>query len=183
MKTSLTTVSLAALLSTIFALPTWAEDFEAIVDATFDPVFEARLDLDADPPWAPDFSRPTFGQELGCLAMNIYHEGRGEPPRGRAAIASVTMNRVRSERYPDTVCEVVWQDRQFSWTTVAPRHHVISDSDSWEQALVVARLFLSGAQISLVGDATHYHSIKVQPHWQDESKLVAQLGEHVFYAL
>lgn len=130
-----------------------------------------------------DFSVASPGQELGCLAMNIYHEGRGEPARGRAAIASVTMNRVRSNRYPNTVCEVVWQRKQFSWTAVAPRHHVINDPRAWRQALVVAELFLSGAQISLVGDATHYHSVHVQPNWQDESKLVALVGDHIFYAL
>lgn len=130
-----------------------------------------------------DFSVQSPGQELGCLAMNIYHEGRGEPAKGRAAIASVTMNRVRSDRYPDTVCGVVWQYKQFSWTHIAPRHHVINDVESWEQALVIARLFISGARISLVGDATHYHSVHVQPSWQDESKLVAHLGDHYFYAL
>ena len=130
-----------------------------------------------------DFSVVSNGQELGCLAMNIYHEGRGESAKGRAAIASVTMNRVRSSRYPNTVCEVVWQRKQFSWTAVAPRHHVIKDPKAWSQALVVAQLFLSGAQISLVGDATHYHTIHVQPEWRDSSKLVALVGDHIFYAL
>ena len=130
-----------------------------------------------------DYSLDSPGQELGCMAMNIYHEGRGESAKGRAAIASVTMNRVRSSRYPNTVCEVVWQRKQFSWTAVAPRHHVINDPKAWSQALVVAQLFLSGAQISLVGDATHYHSVKVQPSWQDDSKLVALVGAHIFYAL
>ncbi len=130
-----------------------------------------------------DLDVSTPGQELGCLAMNIYHEGRGESAKGRAAIASVTMNRVRSKRYPDTVCKVVWQRRQLSWTHIAPRHHVITDHTAWQQALVVAQLFLSGAQVSLVGNATHYHSIDVQPNWQDESKLVALVGDHYFYAL
>jgi len=130
-----------------------------------------------------DFSVESSGQELGCLAMNIYHEGRGESAKGRAAIASVTMNRVRSERYPDTVCEVVWQRKQFSWTHIAARHHVITDHRAWNQALVVAKLFLDGALESLVGKATHYHSVDVQPNWLDESKLIALVGDHYFYAL
>jgi spore germination cell wall hydrolase CwlJ-like protein len=156
---------MVALLSVILALPVHAHH------------------VDFDNTKGFDLSVTSFGQELGCLAMNIYHEGRGEPARGRAAIASVTMNRVGSDRYPDTICEVVWQDRQFSWTHVAPRHHVISDTEAWIQALVMARLFMNGAMISLVGDATHYHSVHVQPSWQDESKLVAHLGDHYFYAL
>jgi spore germination cell wall hydrolase CwlJ-like protein len=130
-----------------------------------------------------DFTVNSPGQELGCLAMNIYFEGRGESARGRAAIASVTMNRVQSKRYPNTICEVVWQRKQFSWTTISPRHHVINDTKAWSQALLVAKLFVNGAQISLVGDATHYHSVSVQPSWQDASKLVALVGDHYFYSL
>lgn len=130
-----------------------------------------------------DFATVTHGQELGCLAMNIYHEGRGESAKGRAAIASVTMNRVRSSRYPDTVCEVVWQRKQFSWTNVAPRHHAITNRRAWHQALVIAELFIGGAMASEVGEATHYHTVHVQPSWQDETKQVALVGDHIFYAL
>ena len=130
-----------------------------------------------------DFNNESPGQELGCLAMNIYHEGRGESAKGRAAIASVTMNRVRSKHYPNTVCEVVWQRKQFSWTHISARHHTITDAKAWRQALVISQLFIRGARISLVGDATHYHSVKVKPNWQDESKLVALVGDHYFYAL
>ncbi len=130
-----------------------------------------------------DFKNATIGQQLGCLAMNIYHEGRGESPQGRAAIASVTMNRVRSKHYPNSICEVVWQPRQFSWTNVAPKHHVVKDSRAWQQALAAARLFIAGEGQSEVGDATHYHAVTVQPNWSDESKLVAMLGGHLFYTL
>ena len=56
-----------------------------------------------------DFNNVTQGQELGCLALNIYHEGRGESAKGQSAIAAVTMNRVASKHYPDSICEVVWQ--------------------------------------------------------------------------
>jgi spore germination cell wall hydrolase CwlJ-like protein len=54
--------------------------------------------------------------ELGCLVANIYHEARGEDALGQAAVAHVTLNRVRSPSYSDTVCGVVWQPGQFSWT-------------------------------------------------------------------
>jgi spore germination cell wall hydrolase CwlJ-like protein len=130
-----------------------------------------------------DFDATTKGQELGCLAMNIYHEGRGESARGRAAIASVTLNRVKSRQYPDTICKVVWQPKQFSWTKVNARHHIIRDAAAWQQALVVARLFIKGAQIAEVGDATHYHSVRVQPSWSDSSQMIARVGDHFFYAL
>ncbi len=128
--------------------------------------------------------RPAIdGQQLGCLAMNIYHEGRGESPRGRVAIAAVTQNRVNSKHYPNTICEVVWQPKQFSWTRLSDEHLLIRDEKSWRDALLVARLFLTGARESTVGDATHYHSISVQPYWIADSRLIARVGDHMFYLL
>jgi hypothetical protein len=54
--------------------------------------------------------------DLFCMVQNVYHEARGEDALGQAAVAHVTLNRVRSPAYPDTVCGVVWQQGQFSWT-------------------------------------------------------------------
>lgn len=123
-------------------------------------------------------------KEVVCMAMNIYHEGRGESAKGQAAIAAVTMNRVHSARYPNTVCEVVWQRKQFSWTRLAAHHHAIRDRRAWKEALVIAELFLNGAKMPQVGEEiTHYHSVDVQPYWSDNSRLVVQIGDHLFYTL
>ena len=40
-------------------------------------------------------------REMQCLALNVYHEARGESRSGQYAVATVTMNRVQSDRYPD----------------------------------------------------------------------------------
>jgi spore germination cell wall hydrolase CwlJ-like protein len=124
-----------------------------------------------------------YGQELGCLALNIYHEGRGEPTRGQAAIAAVTMNRVRSNHYPGTVCDVVWQYKQFSWTLAPSSDHGISDPRAWKQALVIARLFVDGAISADVGEATHYHTNDVSPYWIADNKPLTRVGKHTFYIL
>lgn len=54
--------------------------------------------------------------DMYCMVQNIYHESRGEDTLGQAAVAHVTLNRVKSPAYPDSVCGVVWQKDQFSWT-------------------------------------------------------------------
>ena len=54
---------------------------------------------------------------LACLIQNGYHEARGESLLGIVAVTEVVLNRVDDNRWPDTVCEVVWQKNQFSWTT------------------------------------------------------------------
>ncbi|MDD9821454.1 MAG: cell wall hydrolase [Gammaproteobacteria bacterium] len=122
-------------------------------------------------------------RDLVCLAMNIYHEGRGESARGQAAIAAVTMNRLRSPRYPNSVCQVVWQRKQFSWTLLHSRHHVIDDAQAWRRAMNIAELFLGGARLALVSEATHYHTVDVQPFWSKNIPALVMIGKHVFYAL
>ena len=47
--------------------------------------------------------------EAICLATNIYHEARGESYAGKVAVANVTMNRVTSPKFPNTICDVVYQ--------------------------------------------------------------------------
>lgn len=75
-----------------------------------------------------------------ALACNIYWEARTESFEGMMAVVAVTMNRVASNRYANTVHEVVWQRKQFSWThdgkVDRPRNRV-----SWNRALQIARRF------------------------------------------
>ena len=65
-------------------------------------------------------------KQHNCLALNIYHEARGERVEGQIAVAHVTMNRVNHEKWPSTICEVVYQPKQFSWT-----HDKCSKQDSY----------------------------------------------------
>lgn len=52
--------------------------------------------------------------ELDILARAIHAEARGEPYIGQVAVGAVILNRVESSSFPDTVREVVFQERQFS---------------------------------------------------------------------
>lgn len=143
----------------------------------------AASGVSADTAKQSDSSVSVDGQDRECLAMNIYHEGRGESYRGQEAIAAVTMNRVQSRHFPDTVCEVVWQHKQFSWTRTAPIHHAIVNVRAWKQALDIAERFLSGGGGELVGKANHYHAEHVKPYWIRDDRLIARIGKHFFYVL
>ena len=115
-----------------------------------------------------------------CLALNVYHEARGEPIEGQVAVAAVTMNRVRAERWPGDVCDVVMQAYQFSW-----RHDRLPDSPRDARALtrsmLVARMVLSGAVNDPTGGATYFHAKRVRPYWADAMLPVGVYGKHVFY--
>lgn len=59
-----------------------------------------------------------YHQQMVCLAENIYFEARAEGVEGKAAVANVTRNRVNSELFPNTYCEVVQQGPvRESWKT------------------------------------------------------------------
>lgn len=118
-----------------------------------------------------------------CLALNVYFEARSEPIVAQFAVAQVTMNRVASDKYPDTVCDVVWQHKQFSWT-----HDGKSDkpkeAKAWDTAQWVASAVLDDDDNSLSVvplDTLHYHAEYVNPHWTVYCERVGKIGIHIFY--
>lgn len=51
--------------------------------------------------------------ELSLLARLVNGEARGEPYIGQVAVAAVVLNRVRSDKFPDTVSGVIFQPGAF----------------------------------------------------------------------
>jgi N-acetylmuramoyl-L-alanine amidase len=127
-------------------------------------------------------SRDLSERELACAVGAIYHEGRGESLLGQAAIMHVIMNRVRSPLYPDTVCEVVWQPGQFSFTEDG-RSDRMTDLPAIEQAVDIALAVSRGKIKDPTGGALHYYAQdKVKPRWARHGwRLI--LGDHTFVKL
>lgn len=117
---------------------------------------------------------------LTCLALVIYFEARGEPIDGQAAVAGVVLERVESERYPDNICDVAFQRKQFSAFNrgVPP----IKDEKAWGVSKSVARTVLDDPDgtVSILG-ATHYHTEWVNPSWASHYRFMGQIGAHIFY--
>lgn len=120
------------------------------------------------------------GKELTCLAMNIYHEARGEPIDGQIAVAQVTMNRVAHKDWPETVCKVVYQKKQFSWTHLI-KDHTPYNNDSWETAKTIARSVYEDKEDDLVDGSVFYHADYVNPYWAKSYTKVGKIGTHIFY--
>lgn len=128
-------------------------------------------------------------RELRCLTLNVYHESRGEPDKGKYAVASVTLNRVASKHYPDTVCDVVFQKRwdylrkryvsAFSWTELdAP---VSTNSRAWQKASRIAADVYHHPETRKLKGALFYHAKNIHPSWARKKISVATIGRHVFY--
>jgi spore germination cell wall hydrolase CwlJ-like protein len=124
--------------------------------------------------WAQNDQKITWldRKELKCLVDNVYHEARGEPLAGQIAVARVTLNRVGT--WASTVCEVVYQRHQFSWTSkrTTPIKDQVAYYTAWHAAWM-------SRDYPLV--ATHYHAIKVSPKWAKSFNKVTQINNHIFY--
>ena len=127
-------------------------------------------------------------RQLECLARNIYYEAGNEPFEGKVAVAQVTINRMESGKFPNDVCQVVYQKNkfyekvicQFSWycdraATVRPIHR-----ETYDESMVAAKkVLLEGFRLPSLTDALFYHADYVNPGWKKEK--VAKIGRHIFY--
>jgi spore germination cell wall hydrolase CwlJ-like protein len=128
-------------------------------------------------------------KELRCLAENVYFEARGEPLEGQYAVAEVTLNRTRAPNFPHTVCGVVHETRwdpgrgrwvaDFSWTELGLASP--EDGPAWRQAMAVAAAEYDDLREPFVPDALFYHSTSVHPPWARARKVVATIGNQIFY--
>lgn len=127
-------------------------------------------------------------RERQCLAEAIYYEARGESFAGQLAVAEVVLNRVRHRAYPETVCGVVYQgsDRhtgcQFSFTCDGSMERT-AQGRALRRAELVADHALMGFARPMTRSATHYHTIAVDPVWNDSLVQTRRIGAHIFYRI
>jgi N-acetylmuramoyl-L-alanine amidase len=116
--------------------------------------------------------------EFKCMLKNIYHEARGEGVEGMQAVALVTLNRAKQQ--DKTVCEVVYQRKQFSWTNTAKgRNKPITGNIDTVHA--VASAAMNDNIIDFTSGATHYHTKRVKPVWRRALDEVVVINNHIFY--
>jgi len=137
-------------------------------------------------------------RDIECLAMNAYFEARDEPVAGQIGVTQVVLNRVESNLFPNSVCEVVYQSVegrdgqplrnrcQFSWycdgRSDIPRnwkaytsiYKVVSD---------VARDRASGEGNDITKGSLFYHADYVNPRWNRRMDKEVQLGRHIFWSV
>lgn len=125
--------------------------------------------------------------EVECLALNVYHEARGEGKIGKLAVAHVTLNRVQHTRFPNRVCDVVYRPNAFSWTlnkelrNRKPAFKNKIDENSWQHSIDLAKRALLGRTNDPTVGATHYYNPqKADPYWKNSFELAAVVGNHTF---
>jgi spore germination cell wall hydrolase CwlJ-like protein len=115
-----------------------------------------------------------------CLAKNIYYEAAFEPIKGKQAIAQVTINRLKTKRWGNSICEVVYSPSQFSWTL---KQNHIPTGKEWIKSQQVAYAFLEkGYRLNSLKGSIMYHAVYIKtPVWASKKYRVAKIGQHIFY--
>ncbi len=128
---------------------------------------------------------PEKTEAVTCLAQNLWFEARGSSAKDQVGIANVVLNRVANKHYPDDVCEVVWQPKQFSWT-----HDGLSDRirlntprerQVWKRVVQISVEAMGGELQDPTNGATHFHAVYVQPDWASQMRRVIRIDDHIYY--
>ena len=127
-------------------------------------------------------------RQLDCLTRNIYWEAASEPFEGKVAVAQVTMNRVESGRFADSVCGVVYQKNviyekvicQFSWYFETGHKTRPVYTPLWRESEEVAkRVLLENFRLPSLKNALYFHAEHVSPGWGKPR--IEKIGRHIFY--
>jgi spore germination cell wall hydrolase CwlJ-like protein len=145
-----------------------------------------------------------YQDEVKCLAQNIYFEARDQTTKGQIAVALVTINRVESRQFPNSICKVIHQASRysngklkkhkchFSWYCDG-KSDVPRDRIAWKVSNTIARAMLRKSNIHIkhfgkkwdmkdfLNGAKYYHRIDVNPYWNSKMIKVMQIGDHVFW--
>lgn len=130
-------------------------------------------------------------KQIDCLARNIYYEARGESFEGQMAVAQVTLNRVNSDQFPNSICAVVEEKTEYkSGTTVCQFSWVC---ESWNNRRLKIRETQLSYQIAymaimnqntlpwITNDTFWFHATHVKPTWRKIHDRVARIDNHIFY--
>jgi spore germination cell wall hydrolase CwlJ-like protein len=118
--------------------------------------------------------------DVECLTRNIYYEAGVESQLGKFAVAHVTVNRLKTGYWGDSICKVVYAKKQFSWTL----QKQLSDPNPtlWAESQSIAEKVLTGHRVSKLMHSLYYHATYIpNPKWADPAKEAGQIGNHVFY--
>ncbi|HWB34303.1 MAG TPA: cell wall hydrolase [Candidatus Paceibacterota bacterium] len=82
-----------------------------------------------------------FRSQIIPMALNVYHEARGENELGQMMVAYVTLMRAEDNRSMwggHTILGVVFKKKQFSWTDDPKIAKSLPHGPAWDKALAVA---------------------------------------------
>jgi len=125
-------------------------------------------------------------EEVAVFAKTIWGEARGEPIEGMLGVAWTIKNRADRPRWPNTLIDVCLQPAQFSiWNPKDPNFKKVIAAPLASPAFYRAVFVALGVVLGYLNDPTngadHYHTKEIDPSWNDNMTVVAEIGNHIFY--
>lgn len=120
-----------------------------------------------------------LNKEMQCLAGTVYFESKGESLEGQLAVARVVMARAKSSRFPNSICGVVYQRKQFSFIRGGKMPRINKSHQHWRNAVAISKIAMNDAWKSPVEGALFFHARYVSPGWR--LKRMATIDNHIFY--
>ena len=114
-------------------------------------------------------------QQLECLSKAAYFESKGESDAGMLAVIHTTLNRVKDVRFPKTVCGVVYQKSQYSWTKYNPK---VKEQEQYARAERLAKEAIAGKHTDNTKGALYFNSLHRKP---SGTVCTVRIGNHSFY--
>lgn len=118
-------------------------------------------------------------EDLEWLARIISAESRGEPLQGKIAVGTVVLNRVASDEFPNTIHDVIFDDK---WgVQFEPVANGTVYNEPTEESVLAAKMCLDGARAA--GDSLYFLAPELTDnHWiMENQEYVTTIGCHWFY--
>lgn len=115
------------------------------------------------------------------MTQALYYEAQNEPHECQRMVAHVIMARKYDWYYPNTVKDVIWQPKQFSYTHDGKPEHMNDDAGRFVAAML-AHQVLSGLSLDTTEGSLYYFNPDLaNPDWKEDYQFVKACGGHTFY--
>lgn len=118
-----------------------------------------------------------------CLAKTIYHESRGTSISEQRDIAKLVINRTKHDKFPHTICEVIYQKGQFKWVKDKLQ---VKDKVAWENSISVAKEIIQHPEISMLPNDVVFFKTKTSRNYLTDNLRLVRIKdkrEHNFFAI
>ncbi|WP_077212324.1 cell wall hydrolase [Bacillus dakarensis] len=121
---------------------------------------------------------PISAAEKELLARLVRAEAVGEPYAGKVAVAVVVLNRVKSDQFPNSVSEVIYQisNGYYAFTPVA-NGQINQPADVQSKRAVNEAIALMGKGN---GSLFFYNPATATSNWVASREVTLRIGNHVF---
>lgn len=118
-----------------------------------------------------------------CLAETIYHEARGTSIEEQRDIAKIVINRTKHNKFPKTICSVIYHKNQFKWVKNKLK---IKDKKSWEESKLIAKQIIKNPRLSTLPENAVFFKTKKSKNFLANNLIKVKVGikhKHSFFAM